>query len=630
MGSRVCNFKFHIIALVLLSFQFQLNAQASRLDQSPYPVSQRPDTLYVVDENAFTPAQKLTIATLQGILAKRKPMIYRDRGVGYNTWIQDLENKYQVTVLENFKTDFTGLITQFKDSISGYFLCTSQSASSNVAISLSGIRNAVAVTNEHVSLMESLGIPLLEDVTSRDEQWALDNYKDEFSRSIAIYQKHEKDIYLSDLATYAEAFVFYSDINSALTESAFSRLDDNAVVFGWGDDEHETVAKASEHSVMIGPADWATEIPTLMNFEVSLSQNNQIDSISSDQNVHTVCFLMSDGDNMQWGLGDFSTDQRWFGSPNKGKVKMGWTVSPSFSELAPTVLQYFYDNASDKDFFIAGPSGQAYYFPSSYPEVQSAADVLNGYMDKADLNIINVISDSPAREYMEPYLQQDAIDGIFYYDYSNYSGQNGNITFYNNKPVIGARYNLWDGFESPQSLTDKINAAPKSVLSQDGYTLVAVHAWSMSVDDINTAAELLGDSVDVVTPKEFVQKIQYYLGEDESSSSQFESSSSFLSSETVSSSSSEVDDMMSSSEDITAITNPYSISVHGNSVFVSNSLNIQKITLRKLDGQLVQTASLSISGAMDIRKDLTPGIYLVELLFRGGQLDIQPIFIPTR
>jgi hypothetical protein len=42
-------------------------------------------------------------------------------------------------------------------------------------------------------------------------------------------------------------------------------------------------------------------------------------------------------------------------------MNFGWTVSPALSELAPTVLDYFYQNASNtdtaKDYFVAAPSG---------------------------------------------------------------------------------------------------------------------------------------------------------------------------------------------------------------------------------------------------------------------------------
>ena len=54
---------------------------------------------------------------------------------------------------------------------------------------------------------------------------------------------------------------------------------------------------------------------------------------------------MTDGDNVQWLLGPFASSTSWFGSPDRGKVNLGWTVSPAMAEIAPNVLQYFYDHA---------------------------------------------------------------------------------------------------------------------------------------------------------------------------------------------------------------------------------------------------------------------------------------------
>ena len=74
--------------------------------------------------------------------------------------------------------------------------------------------------------------------------------------------------------------------------------------------------------------------------------------------VHTVCFVMSDGDNIQWLLNWFITDNRWFGNNNRGQLDIGWTISPALSELAPTVMSKIYETASNtafgKDYFVAG------------------------------------------------------------------------------------------------------------------------------------------------------------------------------------------------------------------------------------------------------------------------------------
>ena len=101
--------------------------------------------------------------------------------------------------------------------------------------------------------------------------------------------------------------------------------------------------------------------------------------------------------------------------------------------------------------------------------------------------------------------------GIFYYDYAKYSKLNGEITFYNNKPIISARYNLWGGFESPSSLVEKINNQPKDPYSSDGYSLIPVHNWSYSVDTIIKIVESFDDKINVVAPDEFLNLISSKL-----------------------------------------------------------------------------------------------------------------------
>ena len=39
-------------------------------------------------------------------------------------------------------------------------------------------------------------------------------------------------------------------------------------------------------------------------------------------NRHTVSFLMSDGDNVQWTMGPWSTSDSWYGNKDRGKVPL--------------------------------------------------------------------------------------------------------------------------------------------------------------------------------------------------------------------------------------------------------------------------------------------------------------------
>ncbi len=127
---------------------------------------------------------------------------------------------------------------------------------------------------------------------------------------------------------------------------------------------------------------------------------------------------MTDGDNIQWLLNWFTTDQRWFGSNNRGQVDIGWTISPSLSELAPTVMQKIYRESKNtiegRDYFIAAPSGLGYIFPEMYSDLNTYCNLLNDYMLKSDLNIVNIIGNDDSHHTLYPYLIQENIKGIFY------------------------------------------------------------------------------------------------------------------------------------------------------------------------------------------------------------------------
>lgn len=501
--------------LFLLAFANTLCAQeqASRIPNSPFPVTSIPTTLYAVNDHQYSQSELFTVNSLMGILAKSEPSIYRNRSGGHAKWLQDLSRNYGTSVNWSYASNFEGLITHFKDEISGYVLCNLHTNSSNAAISICGILNAIAVTPDKVSLMNQLGIELLEDVRQKDEQWAYNTYKAQFNKKIITYQKEEKDAFLGDYSIYANAFHFFDPINSSLTNEAFTDMDDNSMLFGWGDDEFQTVAKASTNSINVFPADWAVNISTLSNFEAETKQGNSIESVAVEDDVHTVCFVMSDGDNIQWMLNDFSTNTSWYASPDRGKVDLGWTIPPALCELAPTVMKYFYDDAANtetgRDYFIAGPSGVSYNFPERFPAADEMSAMLNDYMVKSDLNIVNVI-DSPGNiEGVKPLLDQEAIDAVFLYTYANhYTGLNGSIEWYNGKPVIGGRHALWEGKNTAESLAYRLNNMPRNPALASGYSLIPVHVWSRSVKDVVDCAALLHDKVRVVAPDEFVRLIK--------------------------------------------------------------------------------------------------------------------------
>jgi hypothetical protein len=506
----------NIIFLFLIFYVSVYSQTVDRFPGSPYPVSTKPDTLYVVTDSRYTESQIVTIETLQGVLAQTKPRIYRNMNSTYTVFLNDLKTNYGVTEVDSLDGKFADLIAHFKNDIKGYIICNVQDTSVNVAISLCGITRSIAITPDNESIISALGIPKYADVRGKDNAWFFNNYGDQVNKNAYCFQQETKDLFLADYSVFGKMITFYHPSWDSTTNKIFASFNPNSALFGWGFDEFQLVAQASSYNGFTHAADYSINLSVLSNFSVEAKQKSAPDTIASKENTHTVCFLMTDGDNIQWAVGALLTGANWFGNKYRGMVKVGWTVSPSLVELAPTVLKFLYNSESAKstarDYFVAGPSGLGYMYPDKYPHLDDYAALSNEYMKKGDLRITNIIGNNDLDTYILPFVKQSNIDAVFYYYYTDYAGGKGKLKWVNNKPVIYGRYNFADGGETVSSLAAKLNAASTNIYTSDGYSLIPVNVWSRTITDVYNCSKMLNSNVRVVTPDEFVALINRNIG----------------------------------------------------------------------------------------------------------------------
>ncbi len=77
-------------------------------------------------------------------------------------------------------------------------------------------------------------------------------------------------------------------------------------------------------------SNWASNMDVFSNFDIPQFTQRGVSAAApatasaaapaAAPAVHTACFLMSDGDNVQWILDGFATNPSWFGSPDRGCV----------------------------------------------------------------------------------------------------------------------------------------------------------------------------------------------------------------------------------------------------------------------------------------------------------------------
>ncbi len=306
-----------------------------------------------------------------------------------------------------------------------------------------------------------------------------------------------------------------------LRDKIFSTMEKDSICLGWGPDEFINVSTTSKYGISMVAADWSYNLTVLSSFPSLPMNQKTLKNIPNEKNVHYVTFIMSDGDNQQWNLGTNYGSHKWYGSPDKGKFNLGWSLSPSLYYLAPTVFNLYYEsaaNGSSNDYFIVPPSGNGYMYPSKFDENTLGIYInrLNDYMKKVDQKYIAIIDDSSFKntELWRKFNVKPNIRGLYYLDYHKHDEYQGEIIWSNNKPIVSCRDLLWDNIESEEQLAtninERINSGQLDINNPNSYTFVYVHAWSKSLSNIERVVDKLNENpkVRVVTPGAFMELIK--------------------------------------------------------------------------------------------------------------------------
>ena len=57
--------------------------------------------------------------------------------------------------------------------------------------------------------------------------------------------------------------------------------------------------------------------------------------------------------------------RKLWNNSDRGKVPMGWTLSPAMVDAMPGALNYYHQTSTDNDVLISGPSGYGYAYPNN-------------------------------------------------------------------------------------------------------------------------------------------------------------------------------------------------------------------------------------------------------------------------
>jgi hypothetical protein len=224
-----------------------------------------------------------------------------------------------------------------------------------------------------------------------------------------------------------------------------------------------------------------------------LALSFQSDTVSAAVPKAYVSFTISDGDNLQYDQHRMTGLWR---DPVRGSIPIGWTISPSLVQTAPSLAAYYMNTASANDELIAGPSGAGYMFPSDWPQQQLPAflNLTGELMQAMKLNVIEVLDSGSSQAFVNPGLQTTYVDVLTPFGLKGIlSGSGQTQSSWKNVSGVPVLQNL--------GLADSVSKTVNLVRNASAqYLNVYVMAWSMTPSDLKQVVQQLGSGYEIVTP----------------------------------------------------------------------------------------------------------------------------------
>jgi len=382
-------------------------------------------------------------------------------------------------------------------------------ASVNIATSLCAPFQAIAVSEEEEPRAKALGLTRLLDARSLSETECFDRYRARFERRVLALQDPKVPNIRAEAISFGSLMLTQP---GPLYERALEWAEPGAPILGWGvGDEREQTSPVSRWGQFITATDWCQNLTVLADHpglklptqRLRRPAPRSLWELPWERDVHYAAFVMSDGDNVQWLMGDFQEgrERSWWSSPDRGSVPVGWTTcSADLAQLCPYSLEQLYATATPRDDFLL--FGGGYYYPDEFGQnrkgqqsLRQHATRIGAYMrqDGSKLLAVNLQRwDSPAAQsaYNTYAQSMPGLLGIYSIQYAPYAAGKGRVLWAKDNrgeevPVLSPRFAIWNHSEyeqdgSPSRIAERLNGQvyrgePKG---EAHFSWVVVHAWS--------------------------------------------------------------------------------------------------------------------------------------------------------
>jgi hypothetical protein len=515
-----------------------------------FPRSSRPSpTLLVVDIRRYPPDWQLMAITLQGIVNRSRPLIYCLLNPTDEFWLEWMRKRGWIEGTESVGSP-EGLLLRFLDRIRGFVIYDPYlPATKNVATMIAAVEDGVVVSPRIAEEMERKGVrlPILFSLKGKWKKsadayrWAFENLWDKLNHHV-IACSWPDHLGLRDYLVQNKIFTFWipGPIDGAksysspeeevrLAEEFLSKMPVNIPVMSYpwagkdiGIGEGPGVTLFSEFGKYLVGSINCTNLSVHSGIGIeNLKQKERPSPPALQDDKVYISFIISDGDNLPV-LTNSNFPQLWQ-EEVRGRIPLGWTISPSAIMLIPDIVDYYYSTATPKDCFLGAVSGIGYAYPDHYGKrfvegdrmrvFDEFLDQTRRYMEAMDLReiwIMGVTDPSLISRYAEriPFLSAifpDYGKRVSSYDEATYPVK-GSV------PVFHAVTGWAEGISREQqisSLVSQIRAITPE--ERPAFLHFFVLNWFADLRMLEEIAGLLGPEYVVVRPDHLAELFREHM-----------------------------------------------------------------------------------------------------------------------
>lgn len=384
-------------------------------------------TMDALRSSDMTFEEQIMFSTLQGIVnrsATRILLIDEGADEGGETWARTFGVRYRAcagkkkyTLCEKYASEYSGVVLYSKGKSEHYV---------NLACTIANIRNALPVTPELYETLGNNGVApeVVADITSLDMKTPLDiytymynNYWKDCSHRLLFSERPGDGYHMRDLAAATGSAVVWLDCVNRQQQNLFKKfLGDmeagKSACVGFYSTERSGITTASSMGISTIPADLFCNATVWAGLDADIEFPTYKPVSSTVENKIYVAVYVSDGDNTQY----VERAMRKIWDANKGargKVPINWTISPALVDLAPQMLNYYYNSATENDYFVCGPSGMGYTMPINTLEENGApardfmkneelfgkyVSLTERYLERSGLRVVTIWDNLSAKE----------------------------------------------------------------------------------------------------------------------------------------------------------------------------------------------------------------------------------------